>query len=67
MAQYREFEPREQREYREPRAPRPERAMGAAAPGTASASSARVFVGNLAWEVAWQDLKDHMRQVWVSA
>jgi RNA recognition motif-containing protein len=20
-----------------------------------------VFVGNLAWEVAWQDLKDHMR------
>jgi RNA recognition motif-containing protein len=21
----------------------------------------RVFVGNLSWEVAWQDLKDHMR------
>ncbi|GMH60999.1 hypothetical protein TrRE_jg11760, partial [Triparma retinervis] len=22
----------------------------------------RVYVGNLAWDVAWQDLKDHMRQ-----
>ena len=21
----------------------------------------RVFVGNLSWEAAWQDLKDHMR------
>lgn len=24
--------------------------------------SCRVYVGNLSWEVAWQDLKDHMRQ-----
>lgn len=23
--------------------------------------NARVYVGNLAWDVAWQDLKDHMR------
>jgi len=27
----------------------------------ADASSKRVYVGNLAYEVAWQDLKDHMR------
>lgn len=26
------------------------------------AKSRRVYVGNLAWDVAWQDLKDHMRQ-----
>jgi RNA recognition motif-containing protein len=25
--------------------------------------SCRVYVGNLSWDVAWQDLKDHMRQV----
>jgi RNA recognition motif-containing protein len=24
--------------------------------------SRRVYVGNLSWDVAWQDLKDHMRQ-----
>lgn len=24
--------------------------------------SRRVYVGNLGWGVAWQDLKDHMRQ-----
>lgn len=24
--------------------------------------SLRVYVGNLSWDVAWQDLKDHMRQ-----
>lgn len=23
----------------------------------------RVYVGNLAWDVAWQDLKDHMKKV----
>ncbi|KAK1746733.1 hypothetical protein QTG54_002077 [Skeletonema marinoi] len=23
--------------------------------------SNRVYVGNLAWSVSWQDLKDHMR------
>lgn len=27
-----------------------------------SPPDARVFVGNLSWEVSWQDLKDHMRQ-----
>lgn len=26
------------------------------------AQSRRVYVGNLSWEVAWQDLKDHMRE-----
>eukprot|EP00523_Entomoneis_sp_CCMP467_P009154 CAMPEP_0168742406 /NCGR_PEP_ID=MMETSP0724-20121128/13020_1 /TAXON_ID=265536 /ORGANISM="Amphiprora sp., Strain CCMP467" /LENGTH=465 /DNA_ID=CAMNT_0008789955 /DNA_START=130 /DNA_END=1527 /DNA_ORIENTATION=+ len=26
------------------------------------AKSRRVYVGNLSWDVAWQDLKDHMRQ-----
>lgn len=26
-------------------------------------AGARVFVGNLAWKVQWQDLKDYMRQV----
>jgi len=26
------------------------------------AQSHRVYVGNLSWDVAWQDLKDHMRQ-----
>jgi RNA recognition motif-containing protein len=26
------------------------------------AKSRRVYVGNLSWEVSWQDLKDHMRQ-----
>eukprot|EP00607_Mallomonas_marina_P008480 CAMPEP_0182416912 /NCGR_PEP_ID=MMETSP1167-20130531/1310_1 /TAXON_ID=2988 /ORGANISM="Mallomonas Sp, Strain CCMP3275" /LENGTH=349 /DNA_ID=CAMNT_0024590089 /DNA_START=218 /DNA_END=1267 /DNA_ORIENTATION=+ len=28
---------------------------------TTHAVGIRVFVGNLAWDVAWQDLKDHMR------
>jgi len=27
-----------------------------------SAQTRRVYVGNLSWDVAWQDLKDHMRQ-----
>lgn len=27
------------------------------------AQSRRVYVGNLSWDVAWQDLKDHMKQV----
>jgi RNA recognition motif-containing protein len=26
------------------------------------AQSRRVYVGNLSWDVAWQDLKDHMRE-----
>jgi len=28
----------------------------------AESQSRRVYVGNLSWDVAWQDLKDHMRQ-----
>jgi RNA recognition motif-containing protein len=37
---------------------------GAGGKGTNSGgnSSKTVYVGNLAWDVAWQDLKDHMRQ-----
>lgn len=27
-----------------------------------NAQSRRVYVGNIPWDVAWQDLKDHMRQ-----
>lgn len=32
-----------------------------AAGGGEDGQSKRVYVGNLSWEVAWQDLKDHMR------
>ena len=32
-----------------------------AAASFGSTSSARVYVGNLAWQTSWQDLKDHMR------
>lgn len=31
--------------------------------GVGGAVGARVYVGNLSWDVSWQDLKDHMRQV----
>lgn len=31
--------------------------------GVGGGAGARVFVGNLAWKVQWQDLKDYMRQV----
>lgn len=31
--------------------------------GVGGGAGARVFVGNLSWQVAWQDLKDCMRQV----
>jgi len=35
---------------------------GASAPDAVdSTRGRRVYVGNLSWEVAWQDLKDHMR------
>lgn len=30
--------------------------------GDGDAQTRRVYVGNLSWDVAWQDLKDHMRQ-----
>jgi RNA recognition motif-containing protein len=29
--------------------------------GTATATNARLFINNLAWNVAWQDLKDHFK------
>jgi len=32
------------------------------ASSTTTKSGVRVYVGNLSWDVAWQDLKDHMRQ-----
>ena len=28
-----------------------------------SGSIHRLYVGNLAWDIAWQDLKDHFKQV----
>lgn len=31
--------------------------------GVGGAAGAKVYVGNLSWEVQWQDLKDHMRTV----
>lgn len=31
--------------------------------GVGGAAGAKVYVGNLSWQVQWQDLKDHMRQV----
>merc|ERR1712146_460814 len=30
--------------------------------GGGGSNSKRVFVGNLSWDVSWQDLKDHMRK-----
>jgi len=34
---------------------------GSSSVGSSSSSSTRVYVGNLAWQTSWQDLKDHMR------
>lgn len=34
---------------------------GGGGPRGSGNQNARVYVGNLAWDVAWQDLKDHMR------
>lgn len=31
--------------------------------GVGGAAGAKVYVGNLSWEVQWQNLKDHMRMV----
>lgn len=31
--------------------------------GVGGTAGAKVYVGNLSWEVQWQDLKDHMRNV----
>jgi RNA recognition motif-containing protein len=36
---------------------------GAKSSGSGSGDGKSVYVGNLAYEVAWQDLKDHMRSV----
>lgn len=37
--------------------------VAATAATPATSQGRRVYVGNLSWDVAWQDLKDHMRQV----
>lgn len=34
---------------------------GGSTSGAVNAQSRRCYVGNLSWDVAWQDLKDHMR------
>lgn len=34
---------------------------GGGGPRGSGNQNARVYVGNLSWDVAWQDLKDHMR------
>jgi len=31
--------------------------------GSSNRANTRVYVGNLSWDVSWQDLKDHMRSV----
>lgn len=31
--------------------------------GVGGSAGEKVYVGNLSWEVQWQDLKDHMRTV----
>lgn len=36
---------------------------GGGGPRGSGNQNARVYVGNLSWEVAWQDLKDHMRSL----
>jgi len=52
---------REDREAAAPATSAP--AATARSPGTAADSrSRRVYVGNLSWDVVWQDLKDHMRE-----
>ena len=35
---------------------------GRGSSGGGGSNSKRVFVGNLSWDVSWQDLKDHMRK-----
>merc|ERR1711937_236855 len=37
-------------------------AKGGKGRGASSFGGVNVYVGNLSWNVAWQDLKDHMRQ-----
>lgn len=40
---------------------------GLLASGVGGSVGARVYVGNLSWDVSWQDLKDHMRQASLSS
>ena len=49
--------------HRPPTAPRPTQEDGRIVKSISqgSTSTCRVFVNNLSWEVAWQDLKDHFR------
>lgn len=56
---------REQRDHRELREPREhrERSHQAPVPTSQSRSNRSVYVGNLSWDVTWQDLKDHMRSL----
>jgi RNA recognition motif-containing protein len=44
------------------RGPRPARGGGAPAAGGGGGNGCSLYVGNLAYETSWQDLKDHMRQ-----
>lgn len=55
---------REDREERSVATPKPAATGGASRSFTTGqdAKTRRVYVGNLSWDVAWQDLKDHMRQ-----
>lgn len=41
---------------------KPAASSGGARVSGGEKQSCRVYVGNLSWEVAWQDLKDHMRE-----
>src|SRR5512138_1658318 len=55
------FSPQASRPYRARPSKGPTSGNGGAGT-TATASSTRVYVGNLSWQTSWQDLKDHMRQ-----
>ena len=45
-----------------PPARSPSRQPMAGTPGGGAGTGTKVYVGNLAWETSWQDLKDHFRQ-----
>lgn len=50
-----------------PEATAQDAAPQAEAPVVSQERGRRVYVGNLAWEVSWQDLKDHMRSTGLDA
>jgi len=54
---------RDQREQRDLREPRRERTQHVPATTNQSRGNRSVYVGNLSWDVTWQDLKDHMRSL----